>query len=150
VERLDILKGFLKYRLQLHSIGIVTGFQWLNGSFLENVEIIRGVAPQDIDVTTFFYLPNGIKSEEELGARYPELFDPQKLKQKYHVDGYSVCLHPNRLSHCIQQTNYWYSVWSHQRDTFHWKGFVQIDLDPLEDQSLTSNVLNHITEGFEE
>lgn len=32
----------------------------------------------------------------------------------------------------IQRVSYWYSMWSHRRDGV-WKGFVQVDLDPMQD-----------------
>ncbi|MDN3617464.1 DUF6932 family protein [Vibrio gallaecicus] len=41
-ERIKILIGFLEYRIALKSIGIVDGFQWIDGSFVENVELTRG------------------------------------------------------------------------------------------------------------
>ncbi|MDR3109778.1 MAG: hypothetical protein LBU65_08835, partial [Planctomycetaceae bacterium] len=57
IERIKIFKGFMQYRKDLHSIGIVSGFQWLDGSFLENTEQTKNRSPKDIDVTTFFNLP---------------------------------------------------------------------------------------------
>lgn len=41
-ERIDILKGLLSYRKKLKEIGVTDGFQWVDGSFVENVEKIWG------------------------------------------------------------------------------------------------------------
>jgi len=146
--RIEILKGFLQYRQELHSIGIIAGFQWLDGSFLEDAERIRNAAPKDIDVTTFFHLPAGT-TEKEMAANHRHLFVPSELKRLYHTDGYTICLNPSNLRFCIQQSHYWYGVWSHQRDTLRWKGFVQIDLDPQND-SIAGRILENqkmIVEG---
>ena len=57
-ERRTILEGFLRYRAALHAAGLVQGFQWLDGSFLEHIELTEGRAPNDIDVVTFYRLPS--------------------------------------------------------------------------------------------
>jgi len=131
-ERIEIMEGFLRYRQLLHAAGIVAGFQWLDGSFLEDVEMIRTAPPKDIDVTTFYRLPAGT-TQSELANTHPILSDKTAIKRQHHTDGFLVCLDPNNLEYCIRRANYWYGVWSHQRDTFRWKGFVQIDLDPQAD-----------------
>lgn len=51
-ERISILKGYCDFRTALISNGI-TGFQWADGSFVENVESQRGRPPGDIGVVTF-------------------------------------------------------------------------------------------------
>jgi hypothetical protein len=38
--RLEILRGLLNYRAELRKRGISTGFQWLNGSFMEHKEVL--------------------------------------------------------------------------------------------------------------
>ena len=40
-ERIQILDGFFRFRSGLCQVGIVSGFQWINGSFLEHVEILE-------------------------------------------------------------------------------------------------------------
>jgi hypothetical protein len=136
LERVEIMEGFLRYRQLLHATGIVAGFQWLDGSFLEDVEMIRIAPPKDIDVTTFFY-PPAEKTESELIKElvndHSILLDKMAVKLKYHTDSFLIGLDPNNLEMCMQQSHYWYGVWSHQRDTFRWKGFIQIDLSPRVD-----------------
>lgn len=40
-ERLAILRGLLDYRAELLRVGIVRGFQWIDGSFVEDCQTIR-------------------------------------------------------------------------------------------------------------
>ena len=145
LERIEIMEGFLQYRQLLHAAGIVAGFQWLDGSFLEDVEMIRTTPPKDIDVTTFFHLPAGKTESEllkELIKNSPILLDRRSVKQEYHTDGCLIGLDPKNLELCVQQSHYWYGVWSHQRNTFRWKGFIQIDLAPQADV-LASTILQN-------
>ncbi len=143
--RLLVLDGFLRYRAALSAAGFVNGFQWLDGSFLEHIEITESRSPNDIDVVTFFRMPPGL-SQRDLQARAPEVIpvdaiSKRKLKDKYSVDAYLVPLEvsPERLT---QRSAYWYSVWSHRRNHT-WKGFVQIDLAPNED-SVASGILGKL------
>ncbi|MCS5828604.1 hypothetical protein LNO09_12165 [Klebsiella variicola] len=52
--RMKILKGFLDFRMSLSQAGLVEGFQWVDGSFTENIELIERRPPNDVDVVTFF------------------------------------------------------------------------------------------------
>ena len=124
-HRRDRIRGFLQFRSELHKIGLVNGFQWINGSFLENIEEIEKREPNDIDVVTFYYSPDG-ETQHSLYQSNPALFTPTKTKIEYMVDAYSMPLDysPDIL---VKQSAYWYSMWSHRRDGL-WKGFVQIDL----------------------
>ena len=56
-ERRQILRGWLGYRAALHGMGLTDGFQWLDGSFLEQVEMLERRPPQDMDVVTFLNPP---------------------------------------------------------------------------------------------
>lgn len=58
-ERIKILQGFLQFRAFLHELGVTSGFQWLDGSFMEQVELLESRSPNDIDVVTFFELSEG-------------------------------------------------------------------------------------------
>ena len=40
--RRGLMAGLLNFRAALHRAGAVKGFQWINGSFVENVEMLRG------------------------------------------------------------------------------------------------------------
>lgn len=129
-ERRAVLDGFLRYRAALHGGGVEQGFQWLDGSFLEHVELLEGRAPNDVDVVTFYRLPAGV-SQAQLAAKLGALADPGSVKRAFRVDGYLVHLGMD-AERLTRQTAYWYSVWSHRRNQL-WKGFVQVDLAPAED-----------------
>ena len=134
-ERRRILDGFLRYRGRLHAAGLRTGFQWLDGSFLENIELIESRSPNDLDVVTFFSLAPG-DTQLAAQARAPDAFPRNSheravFKAAFFVDPYLVDLRkpPVRL---VQSSTYWYSLWSHRRDAS-WKGYLQVVLDPAED-----------------
>ena len=137
--RIEILRGFLDYRAALHAIGAADGFQWLNGSFLENKEALRGQDPGDIDVVTFFYLPPNTPEPDFVNRDF-SLFDPNQHAQnkaRFRVDAFFQPLYaaPERL---VEGSNYWSGMWSHQRDTFRWKGFLQVPLSSFEDATATT------------
>ncbi len=56
-ERVSILNGLLRYREKLRSYGIIDGFQWIDGSYLEDCEKHRSRPPSDIDLVTFAERP---------------------------------------------------------------------------------------------
>lgn len=64
-KRVEILHGLISFRAELHQLGICSGFQWLDGSFMEHVEVLEGRDPKDIDAVTYFDLPAG-QTEETL------------------------------------------------------------------------------------
>jgi hypothetical protein len=70
-DRRRILDGFLRYRARLHAAGLVKGFQWLDGSFLENVERIESRPPKDLDVVRYYRLPPGL-TRAGLRGRAPD------------------------------------------------------------------------------
>lgn len=132
-ERWLILDGMLKYRAALHAAGLVTGFQWIDGSFLEHVEHLAGRAPSDVDIVTFYRIAPGDTPDIVL-ARSPDLFDPVKAKATFKVDAFLVPLDAD-AAFLVANSAYWYGVWSHRRD-FSWKGFVEVDLTPAETPAL--------------
>jgi len=139
-ERLAILDGFLRYRGELHKAGLVEGFQWLNGSFLEQIESLEQRSPNDLDVVSFVKYPSGL-SQRDLQAGFPYLVPAdshaqQMLKTTYRVDGYLVDLgmDPQRL---VERAAYWYGLWSHRRDET-WKGYLAVDLTPAQDTAARS------------
>ena len=56
--RRKLMAGFLGFRAALHQAGLTQGFQWVNGSFVTDVMKRDNKEPQDIDVVTFYHLPN--------------------------------------------------------------------------------------------
>lgn len=138
--RREILAGWLKYRAALHAAGLRTGFQWLDGSFLEDVEVAENRDPADMDCVTFFQLDQGL-SQTAIVSAQPDLFTNKLVKTNFKVDAYTVDLRQSAKS-LVRNSCYWYSVWSHRR-TMAWKGFVQVDLasdlDDVASSLLASN-----------
>ena len=127
-ERKVILKGLVAYRAALRAVGIVSGFQWLDGSFVEDCEAIRGRAPNDIDLITFSFRPKAYADSSvwrELVHSRPDLFDPEVTKDIYKCDAYFVDLDSHPI-HVVAQTRYWFGLFSHQRDTYLWKGMIEV------------------------
>jgi len=129
-ERKAIMQGFLGYRAALHGLGYTSGFQWLDGSFMEEVEIIEKRAPRDIDVVTFVHDPvdTGRTLTEDDFAN----LDHDMTKTAFKIDSYFVELDQLPPREITTWSAYWYSMWSHRRNQA-WKGFLQIELEPTED-----------------
>lgn len=127
-ERMEILIGLLDYRAALRSIGLTDGFQWIDGSFVEHIENTRNRPPADIDVVTFASRPNVQPDEwKTLVMGNIALFDPAQAKQKFRCDAYFVDLGKNPVT-IVNDTRYWFGLFSHQRDTSLWKGMLALPL----------------------
>lgn len=144
-QRNAILQGFLHLRAAFHAAGISTGFQWVDGSFSENVELTEARPPGDVDVVTYFELPSGI-SELDFYNSNQALFNHPYVKATYRVDHYPQVLGKVMDASQIQQVSYWYSMWSHRRDAL-WKGFLQISLDPAEDSQALQILAAKVSAG---
>ena len=129
--RRRLLHGLLDFRVELHRAELIRGFQWINGSFVERVEETRGRPPNDVDLVTFFFIPDGY-SGATLQKDFSPLFDPINLKNDYAVDAYYVQLNHTSSEEIINESTYWYSLWSHTRGG-KWKGYLQIDLAGADD-----------------
>ncbi|MEM5405887.1 DUF6932 family protein [Paraburkholderia unamae] len=134
--RAAILGGLLDYREALRHVGIVNAFQWLDGSFVEDVEQSRGRAPADVDLVTFGELPR-FADPAGFGAWWAThngLFDQRQTKQRYSCDAYFVDM-KKRADLLVDDTRYWFGLFSHQRATALWKGMVQVPLVSDDDQA---------------
>ncbi len=128
-ERVAVLRGLLAYRASLHLLGMRSGFQWLDGSFLENVEALEGRPPADVDVVTFL---EGDAPEEDVPEADSDVLDHATAKARYHVDAYFLELEQLDPRALTKWVAYWYSMWSHRRNQA-WKGFLEVELAPHED-----------------
>jgi hypothetical protein len=145
LERLNILDGLLSFRSALHVAGLISGFQWLDGSFLESIESLESRPPHDIDVVTFYYLPSS-HTQRTLLSGHPQLFDRDFIKNNYHVDAYFIDLMSNIPEELISNSAYWYSIWSHRRNSL-WKGYLQIDLSQTDDHIAKDNLDGIMSRG---
>lgn len=127
-ERIEILKGLVSFRKKLNDHGITEGFQWLDGSFTENVEVSLGRPPRDLDIVTFYN--HSILSNiqiQEIEDNFTDFFDFEESKTNYKLDHYPV----NYFSHpllTIESTRYWIQLFSHNRLGV-WKGIIKIPLN---------------------
>lgn len=126
-DRRRILSGLLKLREELRGIGVTDGYQWLDGSFLEDVERLRGRPPGDIDVVTFAVLGDAAAQRRTIQAG-PHLFDTEACRLRFRVDHY--VMYADRLldEPYARWVAYWYSMWAHQRGSQRWKGFASVSL----------------------
>lgn len=128
--RIRILNGLVAYRNELRKEGISSGFQWVDGSFVEHSERILGRPPTDIDIITFAPRPERCRDPAIWQAfvhSRPDLFDPTQAKEQYLCDAYFVDLWSDPLF-LVNQTRYWFGLFSHQRETFLWKGMLEVPI----------------------
>ena len=146
-KRHEILTGFIEYRITLKQIGIDNGFQWVDGSFVENVENTKGRDPSDLDLITFAHRPtpyiNNSDWQNFINANLG-LFSPAAVKNSYHCDAYYIDLNLPSVT-IVNRTSYWFGLFSHQRDTFLWKGMLEINMQEQEQvaQQFLANGGNH-------
>ena len=129
--RRRLLMGLLDFRVELHNAGLDQGFQWIDGSFVENIEGIEDRPPRDIDVVTFMRIPNQY-TPEGLVQAFPRLFNHQGVKESYAIDSYFVPLNQVSPETIVSRSVYWNNLWSHNRDNVR-KGYLQVDLARCED-----------------
>ncbi|SCX71321.1 hypothetical protein [Variovorax sp. EL159] len=135
-QRCIVLDGLLRYRAELRGLGFAQGFQWLDGSFVEDIEAREDRAPNDIDVVTFAHRPAG-KSDQQINqmlSTRPELFDLELCKREFHCDTSIVNL-TTAPEWLVLQTRYWYGLYSHRRGDALWKGMLQLPLDSDDDSA---------------
>jgi hypothetical protein len=136
--RKTILEGFLNFRRELQRLGI-QGFQWLDGSFLEDIETQEGRDPRDIDVVTFVSVPADPVVLNTMFIPQMGLWDPRRTKSDFFVDHYLVSL-GSRPDLIVKQTRYWYALFCHRRDG-QWKGMLELDLSNEADDDAARIVL---------
>jgi hypothetical protein len=132
VERIQILKNLILFRQKMTSLGIIYGFQWLDGSFLENIEVIDGRPPKDLDVVTFF---GGLGPAEltTIRSEFPEFANSTLSKSNFQIDHYPVdySISPDIT---VEITRYWIQLFTHNRIGL-WKGILRLSLNtPIDDK----------------
>lgn len=129
-ERQAILGRFLDFRERLRAEGLTTGFQWLDGSFLEDVEARENRAPRDLDLVTVYW-GYPLPFQTTLVASFPEFANPALAKANYMLDHYpfDAGFSPELT---VDSGRYWALLFSHNRLRV-WKGMLKIDLDTAAD-----------------
>jgi hypothetical protein len=143
-ERIEIFKGFLRFRSHLNSIGLTDGFQWLSGSFVDNIEVIENRPPGDVDVVTFFYRPAAVKADRDMrqfSVTNRGTFDARVTKLQYKVDAYYVDLDVVPTTAIVDSTKYWFGLFSHRRRTHEWKGLLRVPLMVSQDDADAAKVV---------
>ena len=139
--RRALLRNLLRYRELLAGAGYVSGLQFIDGSFVESVEVTQGRAPNDIDLFSFLNAPasflDGSSNWSLHGLPFwkDEIINRKKNKERFCLDTYAILLQERDLASLIQDAIYWYSLFSHQRETLAWKGFAAVPLDVDGDQA---------------
>jgi hypothetical protein len=121
----------------MRQIGFHRGFQWLDGSFVEQKN------PVDIDIVTFFYRPAHITDLQQLAAIVQgnaPIFQRDLAKVAFKVDEFFVDLNgsPEAL---VAVSRYYLGLFSHRRDDSIWKGMLQVRLEDAADDAAALQAL---------
>ena len=149
-ERIKIIQGLLDYRAELLSLGL-TGFQWLSGSFVEKVELIRNRPPGDVDVISIINRPEQFASFVawsefiDEGSRPGELlFDARAMKKEFCCDAYTIDMNEPGDA-IVESTRFWIGLFTHQKLSDAWKGIVAVELDAQQDVAARSMLASLVT-----
>lgn len=145
LERVAILRGLLSYRDAVRALGLTEGHQWLDGSFVEDVESVRKRPPQDIDIVTFTPILGTVPEKRALVQTNLAIFDSAIAKKTFHCDAFFVDLSIKPLL-VVDWTRYWFGLFSHQRVTNLWKGILQVPL--LSDDVSAGDLLSMLEQGL--
>jgi hypothetical protein len=131
-----LLRGLVAYRQHILSDGYDRGYQFIDGSFVEDVETIRGQPPGDIDVLSFLVRPQKYVKDphawEAVGKQFwlAEVRGRATNKARFSLDTVAVMLDEANYRHYT----YWHGLFSEQRRSFAPKGYIVINLDPAADR----------------
>lgn len=132
-ERKEILGKFLQFRAELQNRGLHVGYQWLDGSFLEDVETCESRPPRDLDLLTIFWSYDSTFLNQ-LVADLPAFLNPAISKRDFQLDHFPVMADESPQA-TVENTRYWIQLFTHRRDGV-WKGMLRIELNtPAEDQA---------------
>ena len=135
--RCQLLAGLLAFRAELHQVGLARGFQWVNGSFVTDIMQIANREPRDIDVVTFFHLPDS-HTAMSFAREFPELLNRDTNKMQYRIDALFMVLDNSDVHYMANRFAYYNNLWSHTREDqiteeWRWKGYLELDLSDHED-----------------
>jgi hypothetical protein len=129
-QRVKLFKGLLQLRAELQALGVNIGVQWIDGSFCENVEAIRGRPPADIDVVTLLIRPQAVRDDAAWQAFWQanqRVFYSKTTKAVFGCEAFYIDAGYPALW-VAEQVTYWFGLFTHQRVTHMWKGILQLPL----------------------
>lgn len=131
-QRIQILKNLIIFRQKLTTFGVIYGFQWLDGSFVENIEVSETRHPNDLDLITF-YGGLSISEQHNIRINLPEFFNPVMAKSSFLLDHYPLD-YGFKPEVTVELTRYWVQLFTHNRLGI-WKGILRLPLNtPIDDQ----------------
>lgn len=140
-HRISILKNFVSFRQKMTAMGVVFGFQWLDGSFMEDIEKSQNRPPTDLDVVTFFG-GLSIPDQTKISTVFPEFANPGLAKTTYNLDHYAVD-YSYSPDVTVEQTRYWIQLFTHNRVGV-WKGIIRLPLNTSIDDQHAYDYLNSL------
>ena len=138
-RRAKLLMGLNEYRKHLHSGGFIAGSQWIDGSFVENVERTEKRSPNDIDLVTLYHRPLKYQADATLWAvdyqnhLRATFFDTMVIKPAYFCDAYDIDLDAGTRPN-VRNFTYWFGLFTDMRGSGSKKGILEVPLavDPME------------------
>lgn len=120
--RREILRQWVMHRELLNNLGVTEGFQWLDGSFVEDK------IPSDLDIVNFFRFPSSLTSHVDRRSFFdgnPDAFDRNVVKADRSLDVFWVGLDESAQT-LVLATSYYLGLFSHRRRDTLWKGMLKV------------------------
>lgn len=137
-QRISILRNFLSFRSEMRKYGI-TGFQYLDGSFIEDIEnssLKR--PPNDLDLLTFYY-PISPTQEANIFTNFDDFVNRPQCKINYSLDHLIINLGTNPAD-LVEFTRYFIQLFTHNRSNI-WKGMLKLDVGAVGEDDDADNFL---------
>ncbi len=138
-QRVRILKKFISFRKEIINNDIKKGFQWVYGSFVEDIEKTELRSPSDMDVMTFYM---GLSNDKvrKVYDEFPVFFKEEISKKKYMIDHTSILIDYSPIN-TVESMSESMQLCTHTRDG-EWKGIIKIDLNTLKEDKEALHYLN--------
>jgi hypothetical protein len=136
-NRQDILRKWLDHRRRLRLIGLTRGFQWLDGSFVEQKD------PNDLDIVTFTHRPAVASNQVDWDALVTanlSILERTQVKASFRLDAQFVDLNGDP-EFAIELTRYFGGLFSHRRGDDLWKGMLKTRLEDAADDAAALGIL---------
>ena len=138
---MEILGNFLRFRAELQNRGLHVGYQWLDGSFLEDIESYESRPPRDLDLLTIFW-GYDLAFLNQLVTDLPAFLTPAISKRDFKLDHFPIMADESPQA-TVENARYWVQLFTHRRDGV-WKGMLRIELNTPSDDQAALDYLNHL------